>query len=70
VSNQLPAEFRSDFEIFDAYREFTKLHRLNGPPFAMVRIYVAEPIYKRFVRGAIAREKLLRLTLKHAGREA
>lgn len=67
---QLPPEFQGDFEVFESYRELTKLHRLNGAAFAMVRAYVAEHIYQRFARGAIERDKLLRLTLKHAGRAA
>lgn len=69
-TRQLPAEFLGELEAFEAYREVTKLHRLNGAPFAIVRSYVAEHIYQRFARGAIAKEKLLRLTLKHAGRAA
>jgi GntR family transcriptional regulator len=69
-STRLPPEFLGELEAFDAYRELTKLHRLNGAPFAMVRSYVAEHIYQRFARGAVGREKLLRLTLKHAGRAA
>ncbi len=67
-SAELPAEFRGAFEAFESYREITKLHRMSGAPFAMVRIFVAEPIYRRFARRAIEREKLLRLTLKHGGR--
>lgn len=67
-TTRLPAEFQGELEAFDAYRELTKLHRLNGAAFAMVRVYVAEHIYRRFARRAIEREKLLRLTLKHAGR--
>jgi GntR family transcriptional regulator len=67
---QLPEEFLGELAAFEAYREVTKLHRLNGAAFAMVRCYVAEHIYQRFARGAVARQKLLRLTLKHAGRAA
>jgi DNA-binding GntR family transcriptional regulator len=69
-TTQLPAEFVGELEAYEAYRELTKLHRLNGAPFAMVRSYIAEHIYQRFARGAVTREKLLRLTLKHAGRAA
>lgn len=69
-SAQLPDEFRGAFEAFDGYREITKVHRMGGAPFAMVRIFVAEPIYRRFPRRALEREKLLRLTFKHAGRAA
>ncbi len=66
-ASRLPDEFRGAFEAFDVYREITKVHRLNGAPFAMVRIYVAEPIFRRFPKRAIVREKLLRLTFKHGG---
>jgi GntR family transcriptional regulator len=69
-TTQLPAEFQGDLDAFEGYRELTKLHRLNGAAFAMVRVYVAEHIYRRFARRAVEREKLLRLTLKHAGRAA
>jgi GntR family transcriptional regulator len=66
--SELPAEFRGEFAAFDSYREITKVHRLFGAPFAMVRIFVAEPIFRRFPRRAMEREKLLRLTFKHGGR--
>jgi len=69
-TTQLPPEFLGELEAYEEYREITKLHRLNGAAFAMVRIFVAEHIYQRFARGAVAHEKLLRLTLKHAGRAA
>jgi len=69
-ASDVPAEFRGAFEVFSAYREITKLHHLNGVPFAMVRVFVAEPIYRRFPRRAIESQKLLRLTLKHGKRAA
>lgn len=64
----LPPEFRGDYEAFGGYREVTKLHRLGGVTFAMVRVFIAEPIYRRFPRGAIERKKLLRLAFQHGGR--
>jgi len=64
----LPAEFRGTFAAFDQYREITKLHRLSGAPFAMVRIFVADAIYRRFPRRAIEQEKILRLTFEHGER--
>jgi GntR family transcriptional regulator len=64
----LPAEFRGDFEAFDGYREITKVHRLAGTAFAMVRVFVAAPIYQRFPKRAIEKQKLLRLTFQHGGR--
>lgn len=66
----LPSEFRGAFGAFEHYREITKLHRVGRLPFAMVRAFVAEPIYRRFPARAIEREKLLRLTFKHAARAA
>jgi GntR family transcriptional regulator len=65
---ELPAEFRGSFETFDSYREITKIHRLGDAPFAMVRVFVADAIYRRFPRRAVEQEKLLRLTFKHGGR--
>jgi len=64
----LPSEFRGDFEVFDSYREITKVHRVGGTAFAMVRIFVADAIYRRFPKRAIERKKLLRLTFQHGGR--
>jgi GntR family transcriptional regulator len=64
----VPAEFRGDFGTFDVYREVTKIHRLGDAPFAMVRIFVAHEVFRRFPRRAIEQEKLLRLTFKHGGR--
>jgi len=65
---ELPSEFRGAFAGFDRYREITKIHHVAGAPFAMVRSFVAEPIFRRFPRRAIEREKLLRLTFQHGGR--
>lgn len=70
LTTELPAEFRGAFTSFERYREITKLHHLAGAPFAMVRIFVAEPIFKRFPRRALEQEKLLRLTFQHGGRSA
>jgi GntR family transcriptional regulator len=67
---KLPAEFQGDFEAFDGYREITKVHRLGGTAFAMVRVFIAEPIYKRFPKQAIERKKLLRLIFQYGGRAA
>jgi GntR family transcriptional regulator len=67
-ASQLPAEFQTELGAFDAYREITKLHRLNGAAFAMVRIFVAESVFQRFPKHAITQDKLLRLTFKHAPR--
>jgi GntR family transcriptional regulator len=67
-ASHVPTEFRGDFGAFDLYREVTKLHRLGDAPFAMVRIFVAHEIFRRFPRRAIEQEKLLRLTFKHGGR--
>jgi GntR family transcriptional regulator len=64
----LPSEFRGEFEAFEGYREVTKVHRLQGAPFAMVRIFVAEAIFRRFPKRAIEQQKVLRLTFKHGGR--
>jgi GntR family transcriptional regulator len=67
-SAALPSEFRGAFEAFDSYREITKVHRLGGTAFAMVRVFVADAIYRRFPKRAIERSKLLRLTFQHGGR--
>jgi GntR family transcriptional regulator len=69
-SAELPSEFRGAFGAFDRYREITKLHRVGRLPFAMVRAFVAEPIYQRFTARAIEHKKLLRLTFQHAPRAA
>jgi GntR family transcriptional regulator len=67
-ASQLPAELQTDHEAFAEYREVTKLHRLNGAAFAMVRVFVAESIFQRFPKDALTQDKLLRLTFKHAPR--
>jgi GntR family transcriptional regulator len=67
-TSSVPDEFRGDFGVFDTYREVTKIHRLGNAPFAMVRIFVAHEVFRRFPRRAIEHEKLLRLTFKHGGR--
>jgi GntR family transcriptional regulator len=66
-SETLPSEFRGAFDGFSSYREITKVHRLQGVAFAMVRVFVAEAIYRRFPRRAIERKKLLQLTFQHGG---
>jgi GntR family transcriptional regulator len=67
-STDLPSEFRGEFEVFDVYREITKLHRVEGVAFAMVRIFVADAIYRRFPKHALERQKVLRLTFQHGAR--
>lgn len=66
-SETLPGEFRGAFEGFGSYREITKVHRVQGAAFAMVRAFVAETIYKHFPRRAFERKKLLQLTFQHGG---
>ena len=66
----LPSEFRGGFEAFERYREITKLHRVGQLPFAIVRAFVAEPIFRRFPARAIEHKKLLPLTFQHAGPNA
>jgi len=66
-STALPSEFRGEFAQFGSYRELTKLHRLAGTTFAMVRVFVADTIYRRFPRRALERKKLLQLTFEHGG---
>jgi GntR family transcriptional regulator len=67
-ATELPSEFRGEFRAFGSYRELTKIHRVAGAPFAMVRIFVAADIYRRFPKRAIETKKLLRLTFQHGGR--
>ena len=62
---QLPAEFQGGFKAFGSYVEVTKIHTVHGVPFAMVRIYVAEEVFKRFPRRAIEKSKILRLVFAH-----
>lgn len=62
----LPKEFQGDFGAFDRYVELTKVHRVQDVPFAMIRIYVAEEVYRRFPRRAMEKHKVLRLVLAHA----
>lgn len=66
-SDSLPAEFRGAFEVFGRYREITKLHRLAGTTFAMVRVFVADAIHRQFPKRALERHKLLQLTFQHGG---
>lgn len=67
-SATLPSEFRGAFDVFSEYREISKLHRVEGTAFAMVRIFVADAIYRRFPKRAIERQKVLRMTFQHGGR--
>lgn len=67
-SEALPSEFRGVFAAFGGYREITKIHRLEGTAFAMVRVFVADTIYRRFPKRAIERKKLLQLTFQHGGK--
>jgi GntR family transcriptional regulator len=69
-ASALPSEFRGAFGAFDRYREITKLHRVGQLPFAMVRVFIADAIYRRFPARAIEHKKLLRLAFQHAGRAA
>jgi GntR family transcriptional regulator len=67
---ELPAEFRGQLEVFESYVEISKIHVMAGRPFAMVRVYVAEPVFRRFPRRAMERTKILRLVLAHGGESA
>ena len=67
-ASELPEEFRGRFSVFDSYREITKIHRSGNAPFAMVRVFVADQIFRRFPKRAIEHTKLLRLTFQHGGR--
>ncbi len=66
----LPDEFRGDFGAFDRYVEISKIHLVHDVPFAMVRVFVAEEIYRLFPRRAIEKSKVLRLVLAHGGASA
>lgn len=65
----LPAELRGDYAAFDRYLEVSKIHLQGGRPFGMMRIFVAEDVYRRFPRRAEEKRKLLRLVLAHASDE-
>lgn len=67
---ELPKEFRGDFKIFDSYMEVSKVHMVRDTPFGMVRIFVAEDIYKRFPRRAMEKSKILRLVYADGGKSA
>lgn len=49
-----------------AYIEVQKLHLQDGEPFALMQVWVAQPIYQRFPDGADAHKKLLRLIIENA----
>ncbi|MEY4512769.1 MAG: hypothetical protein RLZZ450_4891 [Pseudomonadota bacterium] len=66
-SNTLPSEFGGAFEAFGRYREITKVHRLQGTAFAMVRVFVADSIHRLFPKRAIEHNKLLALTFQCGG---
>ena len=63
----LPEEFRTGYEAFDRYVEVSKVHHVQDEPFGMMRIFVAEEIFKRFPRRAIEKLKILRLVFEHGG---
>lgn len=69
-SERLPPEFQGEFEAFEHYVELTKVHVVDGLPFGMIRIYVAEEVYRRFPRRATEKTKVLRLVLAHAPEHA
>jgi hypothetical protein len=47
--------------------EITKVHRLQGTAFAMVRVFVADSIHRLFPKRAIEHNKLLALTFQYGG---
>ncbi len=63
---QLPQEFRTEFDVFESYVEITKVHRMHGAPFGMMRIFIAEPIFRQFPRRAIEKSAILALIFEHA----
>lgn len=62
---EMPREFQGDFGVFDSYVEISKVHVVRDVPFAMVRVFVADEIYRRFPRRAIEKSKILRLVFEH-----
>ena len=68
-TSTLPGEFVEGFKPFDRYVEISKVHLVGEEPFAMVRLFVADAVFRRFPRKAIRTQKVLRLVLAH-GRDA
>jgi len=67
---ELPAEFLENFKAFPSYIELTKLHVVQGIPYALLRIFIAKDVYARFPRRAEEQAKVLRLVMLHGGSAA
>lgn len=65
-ANALPAEFQGDFLAYDRYRELTKVNVMIEQPIAMLRIFIAEDMYRMIPPRAIEKTQVLRLLLAHA----
>lgn len=63
---ELPEELRADFVPFESYIEISKVHSLRGVPFGMMRIFVADEIFKQFPRRALEKSTVVSLVFEHA----
>jgi GntR family transcriptional regulator len=62
---QLPPGFDFHEPLFDKYVRVRKVHWQGGAPYSLMDLYVAEAAYDRIPKGADAREKMVKLLLKH-----
>lgn len=63
---RVPDEFLLGAAPFDAYVEICAVHAHGGMPFALLRLFVAEEVYERLPRRALANAKVLGLVIAHA----
>ena len=70
VVNELPEDFRRPYAAFERYVEIRKVHVVRAIPYALTRVFVAEPVFARFPKGEETRAKLLRLVLAYGGDDA
>jgi GntR family transcriptional regulator len=64
-STSIPDDLARGLPVYDAYVLVRKLHRFRDQPFAMMDIYIAQPIYDRFPKGKDTSIKIARLLRDH-----
>ncbi|MCK9915560.1 GntR family transcriptional regulator [Microbacteriaceae bacterium K1510] len=65
-STVVPSDLARGLPLYENYTLIRKLHRFRDQPFALMDIYVASAVYKRFPKGQDASIKIARL-LRESG---
>lgn len=64
-SASIPDDLARGLLLYEKYVLIRKLHRFRDQPFAMMDIYIAQPIYDRFPKGQDTSIKIARLLRDH-----